>query len=191
MSILVAAAMLVQPPIMITNGWCDANFVTVQFGTTNEPPYLVGIYDAVDAQFAASQTTRSRPLGYRIVGEKQATLAFSARGTRERTFIQVGPVSWTNAPGFRIKTMEEMRSGRVGNFWAGRGTIRSGEENAWLPYPYLPQDKCSQEVPLPVMFRSLSANDEGVRIGVDWIGNVVFIAETNASPNRIYWEGIR
>ena len=185
----IALLAITLPAVSITNGWCDSDYVTVQFGTTNEPPYMVGIYDALDAQFPASSVTRSRPLNYRIVNERQATLAFPTRAVKERTFVQVVPVSWTNEPGFGKMTIEEMRENRIGNFWANRSVIKSDEERAWLPCPYLYEDGCSQEVPLPVMFKSLSA-DNGMRIGTDWIGNVVFIVETNAAPNRIYWEGL-
>ena len=54
---------ILVPCAMITNGWCDAGSVTVQFGTTNNPPpYMVGLYDALDYQFGADPHTRLRPL---------------------------------------------------------------------------------------------------------------------------------
>ena len=48
----------------------------------------------------------------------------------------------------------------------------------------------SQEVVLRRPFRSLSAHD-GIKVTVDWRGELTYAVETNAVPDRIYWEGIR
>lgn len=47
----------------------------------------------------------------------------------------------------------------------------------------------SQEVVIRKPFKSLSAHD-GIKVTVDWRGEITYAVETNAVPDRIYWEGI-
>lgn len=49
---------------------------------------------------------------------------------------------------------------------------------------------CSQEVALRKPFKTLSRHGD-LRLARDFYGNKVFVAETNAVPDRIYWEGLR
>ncbi len=178
--------------VCITNGVLDRYSLTVEWATELPPPYLCGIFTAVNAGFWAAPVSRSRPVCFRVVDEKRACLPIDTRRLPVAVFVQVIPVAWTNYTGFHEMSTAELAS-----------------EVEWIRDAYLPDEGvvednvdygilwparsrtagCSQEVPLYRPFRSLSARD-GFRIGLDWLGRVRRIAETNAVPGRIYWEGL-
>ena len=177
--------------ICITNGLRYADCVVVEFAADVPPPYLVGIYDSAEAQFYAGPVSRGRPIRYRVVDEPRACLAVDTRRLPCGVFVQVLPAAWTNAPGFREMTAEELAAQR--RWWLEERVsghdpahaVRVGGE--WSAWPEV--EGCSQEVPLMPMLRSLSAGG-GARLGLDWAGRRRYIAGTNAAPGRIYWEGV-
>ena len=179
--------------VAITNGILDRYFLTVDFATELPPPYLVGIFDSLDAQFPPSPVSRIRPVNYKVVDGKRATLACDTRRLPHALFVQVLPASWTNEPGFRLLSTASV---------AARHAMSSAEavevaetvlerleyEPCYPPASVFPG--CSQEVPLMRPFRSLSVRD-GWRVGLDWLGRPRRIAApTNVVPGRIYWEGV-
>lgn len=175
--------------ICITNGLRYADCVVVEFGADTPPPYLVGIYDAADAQFAAEPQSRSRPLRCRVVNERRACLAVDTRRLPCAVFAQVVPVAWTNHPGFREMTEDDVRARR--EYAAATAPVSlpdSGDGATWLPRSVV--DGCSQEAPIKPMFRSLSASG-GRRLGLDWAGRRCWLPASNAVPGRIYWEGLQ
>ena len=178
----------------ITGGVLDRYSLTVDFATTAEPPYLVGIFDSLDAQFPPSPQTRCRPIGYKVVDGRRATLACDTRRLPYTLFVQVLPAAWTNEPGFRLISPAEVAERHaLSQAEAAEvfGTVlpRTEYEPCYPPASLYPG--CSQEVPLSRPFRSLSVRD-GWRIGLDWLGRPRRIeATTNAVPGRIYWEGVR
>ena len=86
----------------ITNCVYDVFGVDISFATTNEPPYLVGVFVAEEAGFSR----RVRPIRTKLVGEKWASLSgkFYDRGN---VFIQVFDASVTNEPGYGVMTESE------------------------------------------------------------------------------------
>lgn len=181
--------------LAITNGVTDGHFLTVDFATGNvPPPYLVGLFDGLDAQFPPSPTSRLRPLRHKVVHGRRATLACDARHLPHVAFVQVLPVSWTNAPGFRAMTPAEVAARHD---FALRESARPSvpfrrEDVEWTWPACSVWEGCSQPVPVFRPFRSLSARGDGLLIGLDWLGLPRFgEAPTNTVPGRIYWEGMR
>lgn len=188
LALVAMSSAFTDAPVVITNVSYGAGCVSAWFATTNEPPYLAGVFDSLDAQFLAAPHTRARPVRYRVVRERRATLRVPEGALRHRLFVQVVPASWTNEPGFREMDVAELHE----RHRTLKGTYvdnppSSGDETAWTLFPTV--DGCSQEVPSTPPLMSLSASG-GLRLGTDWVGDVKFIVETNAVPNRIYWEGL-
>ena len=86
----------------ITNCVYDVYGVDISFATTNEPPYLVGVFVAEEVGFFS----RIRPIRTKLVGERWASLAgcFYDRGN---VFVQVFDASVTNEPGYRVMSESE------------------------------------------------------------------------------------
>ena len=180
--------------VAITNGVLDRYFLTVDFATELPPPYLVGIFDSLDAQFPPSPVSRCRPVRYKVVDGKRATLACDTRRLPYTLFVQVLPASWTNEPGFRVLSPAELAERHALSSAEAAALFDAVVDPSWpaLFYPSASlYRRCSQEVPLSRPFRSLSVRD-GWRYGLDWLGRTRKVAApTNAVPGRIYWEGMR
>lgn len=169
----------------------DGRECAVTFLTALPPPYLVAAYTCDNAGFRPLPSTRSRPLCYRVTDDRRAVLRYDFASLRVNAFVQVMPGVWTNFPAFRPVTAEELErlhaTYRVDSVDWARPVADSGERT-WLPLPLWKW--ASQEVPIrPRDVKSLSAHD-GVRVGLDWEGQLRAIADTNAVPDRIYWEGL-
>lgn len=178
--------------VWITNGVRDRYGVSIDFDTDVPPPYLVGIYPAVHAQFGPAPHSRLRPIRCRIVKGKHAALAIDTRLLPFPVFVQVLPAAWTNTVGFGEMSADEMESANalvdsLANLPGDAIRPADANEHAWRRMPLAAG--CSQEVPLHRFFRSLSSYD-GYKLGLDWLGRTCRVAESNAVPGRIYWEGL-
>jgi len=168
----------------------DGKTCSITFCTSLPPPYLVGVYMAANAAFHPWPSTRSRPLCYKIVEGRNAVISYDFASLKANAFVQVMPAVWTNYPGFRVMSQEE-----IDQHYAtlahdvldwDRPDVGDGEQT-WLPLPLWRW--ASQEVPIrPRTVKSLSVRD-GKRIGLDWQGTLRVIKDEEAEPNRIYWEG--
>ena len=122
---------------------------------------------------------------------KRATLACDVRRLPHGVFVQVLPVSWTNAPGFRVLAPDEVAARHVLADCCANGAapFERGElARQWRGRSIY--EGCSQEVPIFRPFRGLSVRD-GLVFALDWTGIPrPAVAPTNAVPGRIYWEGL-
>lgn len=118
-------------PLGINITYCnyDSYGVDVVFETDLEPPYVVGVFMAVESGFYR----RDYPIDYRIVNGKSCYISgdFLSKGY---TFVQVFTESVTNSPDFRCLTPEEVDQ-RYRNFYSsGRGLdfkLERDEDEYW------------------------------------------------------------
>ena len=111
----------------ITNCVYDVFGLDVSFATTNEPPYLVGVFVAEEACFMS----RLMPLRAKIVREKHASLSgdFVSRGT---TFVQVFDASVTNDPLYRVmENSAEYFSNMRRRFSYADGAVTTNYVDSW------------------------------------------------------------
>lgn len=177
--------------IAVDRWYYDSKECTLTFCTSLPPPYLVGLYTSDNAQFRAVPGTRARPICWKVVEEKRAAFRYDFSSLKANAFVQVMPACWTNYPGFRAWTPEELERHyatmqRDDVDW--EHPVSAAGEDTWRPLPLWKW--ASQEVPIrPRTLRSLSVRD-GRRIGLDWEGRLRVIEDDKAEPGRIYWEGL-
>ena len=205
---------LISPTVVITNATYSAYDFVIDFKTTNDPPYLVGVYPAEHAQFFPSIVSRSRPLAYRVTNSKHVRMSgdFKAISQKFNLFVQVLPVSYTNGEvmimrgahsnyvctnvvEFRVMTAEEIakyqsrvQSSSEDGVWARSSSIR--RDAIWNHIgPVVPG--CSQEVPMLRLAKPLSVTADHRTLVHDFMGRRVWVNEsTNIVPNRVYMDGL-
>lgn len=111
----------------ITNCVYDAYGLDVSFATTNEPPYLVGVFVAEEACYLS----RLLPLKAKIVNEKHACLSgdFFSRGI---AFVQVFDAAVTNDSLYQaMESPDEYFSSMRRRFCYDEGCVTTNSVDCW------------------------------------------------------------